>query len=55
MFEDAWKEYINGLKGFFGGSNFDGTSVDSGNEGEKEDEIPTLKFSQAQYEQWCAP
>ena len=54
VFEDAWREYLDNLKGFFDGESLDGENS-GGRSEEEEDSLPTLTFSREQYERWCAP
>ena len=54
VFEDAWREYLDNLKGFFDRESLDGENS-GGRSEEEEDSLPTLTFSREQYERWCAP
>ncbi|XP_028795351.1 uncharacterized protein LOC114750879 [Neltuma alba] len=56
VFDDAWAEYIKGLQCYFSKENADdkihgptkGVDID-------DEDCPTLRITQEEYEQWCAP
>ncbi|XP_028785856.1 uncharacterized protein LOC114741765 [Neltuma alba] len=52
VFDDAWNDYIDSLRGYF-------SNVAEGEDQEQtefdEEDCPTLKVSRKEYERWCAP